>query len=752
MAKQKTKLLYDLSKHVDGKNRAVFLPSVSCMYVTSINRSLDGLRPVGLSPVLHPDGTLKSLDYINYVPKKQDDWLFYWPYNLYSAGHARLDPAESQVKEPMIQNRDRAKTVILGDSGGFQIATGVFKVDWESEAAMQEMRESILRWLEYSSTYAMILDFPTASCFIPNAIESILVYDFIKQGNKKRMDWMYVRKDLEIKLNATNSDGKKEGLVLFALSEIEKLNEEQLREKVEEKFKEKHFDVAYTYDDKAFTELLELVNKYKALPAIVKDTYVSKKDSNYKYYSFCLGSTYGGTGNKKEPGYNPDDPEGKWSYEKIAEDFFPIVSDATYENNMYFQNNRKNYDMQFLNVVQGQNPHQVKEWIERMKDFKFEGWSTSGTITANFYLLLHAIYYMHKNGCLSERVIDGHKLSSEWLHLLGHAKLKAALAFTILQRKLREHVNPNITVSFDAASAFLTAARGNFYTGWNKGTLKMAGRSFLDSSAGLVGSSEPFNLRSDVLEDSNYTGGPYLPDTFEIKPGVYDANIHRHKLEFKKKYSVKLDTKDVLVSSPIVEKMTYGDLCVLDNKQVETKARNLGEFHDDVKFKKDRTYDSLSYVYMMNHNVYALIEAIYQAHDLYDSGEYKSDTGFNGDIIKDLELFERCVDMIFDDSVDFEAEMKKPEYEEFLVNYISNNFAKNQGAKKETTFSDFFAFDAKEETPTEERDDIDGDEPAENSDFEEQIDVLLHDTVIEAPVEAEPVEAPKKRGRKKKGE
>ena len=30
----------------------------------------------------------------------------------------------------MIQGRDKNNTMILGDSGGFQIATGVLKMDW----------------------------------------------------------------------------------------------------------------------------------------------------------------------------------------------------------------------------------------------------------------------------------------------------------------------------------------------------------------------------------------------------------------------------------------------------------------------------------------------------------------------------------------------------------------------------------------------------------------------------------------------
>ena len=62
---------------------------------------------------------------------KDKDTYFHYPYGLYSAGHAHLDIDKSHADEPMIQERDRNTVkVILGDSGGFQIATGVMKLDW----------------------------------------------------------------------------------------------------------------------------------------------------------------------------------------------------------------------------------------------------------------------------------------------------------------------------------------------------------------------------------------------------------------------------------------------------------------------------------------------------------------------------------------------------------------------------------------------------------------------------------------------
>jgi len=70
------------------------------------------------------------------------------------------------VQESMIQQRDRGNTMILGDSGGYQIGKGVLKFDWlnfEGPAA-NKTRQSILEWLELTADWSMMLDVPTWAC------------------------------------------------------------------------------------------------------------------------------------------------------------------------------------------------------------------------------------------------------------------------------------------------------------------------------------------------------------------------------------------------------------------------------------------------------------------------------------------------------------------------------------------------------------------------------------------------------------
>lgn len=81
--------------------------------------------------------------------------LLYYPYALFSAGHA----AKSLTAAPpqtIVSARTRGQSIVLGDSGGFQILTGAIKtIDDERVLHM-------MRWMEHNCDYSMTLDFPTA--------------------------------------------------------------------------------------------------------------------------------------------------------------------------------------------------------------------------------------------------------------------------------------------------------------------------------------------------------------------------------------------------------------------------------------------------------------------------------------------------------------------------------------------------------------------------------------------------------------
>jgi hypothetical protein len=63
----------------------------------------------------------------------------------------------------MVRTREPG-TFILGDSGGFQIAKGLWEGDWKANsgcAKAQKKRSLILNWLDNVADYGMILDIPT---------------------------------------------------------------------------------------------------------------------------------------------------------------------------------------------------------------------------------------------------------------------------------------------------------------------------------------------------------------------------------------------------------------------------------------------------------------------------------------------------------------------------------------------------------------------------------------------------------------
>jgi len=143
------------------KDYAVYLPAISSFYSTYVAKQrLEEFVPKARIPA----GFDRGIEGMNFLNPEQG--YFYYKYALYSAGHAQLDLNKSLTQESMIQQRDRGNTMILGDSGGYQIGKGVLKFDWldfEGKNA-NKTRQSILEWLELTADWSMMLDVPTWAC------------------------------------------------------------------------------------------------------------------------------------------------------------------------------------------------------------------------------------------------------------------------------------------------------------------------------------------------------------------------------------------------------------------------------------------------------------------------------------------------------------------------------------------------------------------------------------------------------------
>ena len=182
-----------------GKNGlsdiAVFLPAISGFYATFIGKQRVANNYV--DPARLPAG-IQDMEQMNWLNSQKA--LFPYKWSLYSAGHANLDLTKPDASEDMVRQREKG-TFMLGDSGGFQIAKGLWEGEWRDPNsaevkqkiadltaqgthttvnakgktvtvnpladyqklldAAQKKREVVLKWLDGIGDYAMTLDIPT---------------------------------------------------------------------------------------------------------------------------------------------------------------------------------------------------------------------------------------------------------------------------------------------------------------------------------------------------------------------------------------------------------------------------------------------------------------------------------------------------------------------------------------------------------------------------------------------------------------
>jgi hypothetical protein len=155
------------------KDYAIFLPAISSFYASYIGRQRSSeyveqtRMPQGI-----PD--MEQLNWLN--PQKG---LFPYRWSLYSAGHADLDLARPNPKEDMVRDRD-SNTIMLADSGGFQIAKGVWPGRWAdfTDKKSEAQREKVLKWQMGIATYGMTMDIPTWTFRDPVAAAACGIFSY----------------------------------------------------------------------------------------------------------------------------------------------------------------------------------------------------------------------------------------------------------------------------------------------------------------------------------------------------------------------------------------------------------------------------------------------------------------------------------------------------------------------------------------------------------------------------------------------
>ena len=141
------------------KDYAVYLPALSSFYATFVGKQQETGKYV--DPARVPSSFKNGVESINFLNEKEG--MFTYNQALYSAGHAVLDVTKDHPKDWMVTRRDKKKNLIVGDSGGFQIAKGTWEGNWPdtTDKNCSKKRKQVLTWMDSVCDYGMTLDIPT---------------------------------------------------------------------------------------------------------------------------------------------------------------------------------------------------------------------------------------------------------------------------------------------------------------------------------------------------------------------------------------------------------------------------------------------------------------------------------------------------------------------------------------------------------------------------------------------------------------
>ena len=268
------------------------------------------------------------------------------------------------------------------------------------------------------------------------------------------------------------------------------------------------------------------------------------------------------------PAWVDRSPEGS-AASKISS--YQEAVDGTAFNNEYFIKNR-NGNCKFLNVLQGENFAQADDWYAQMKKFSdpkhypgahFDGWAMGGQNMCDLHLALRRVVILGHDGLLE-------KGKQDLMHFLGTSKLEWAMVLTAIQRGIRKQFNENFQITFDCASPFLCTANGQQYTGYR---LEQDGK---------------WSYMMENSPDSKAWSNDTTPYD-QICDGMYDN----------------------WMPSPITKGMKLNDVTIYS----PTCTNRMGNI-------TNTSWDSFSYMLMMNHNVYTHLRSVQEANRVFDEGRY----------------------------------------------------------------------------------------------------------------------------------
>jgi hypothetical protein len=233
-------------------------------------------------------------------------------------------------------------------------------------------------------------------------------------------------------------------------------------------------------------------------------------------------------------------------------------------------------------VLQGSDWDTAEKWYQGVKEFsdpkgkyagrEAEGWAMGGANMCKMDITLKRLMTLRDDGLLEGK---------NWMHFLGTAQLDWSCYLTLIQRQIRKHINPELTISFDCASPFIATAHGLVYTN-------------------AVHTPKRWSVIMDKAPDNKALAGSDIPFPFESEIGrrITMADIAYYNIG-KRKTDAELGGVKFDHLNP-------------DHYHEVPRLNKLG------KIPNKTSWDSFAYALMMGHNVYCHIVAVQRAQHLMD--------------------------------------------------------------------------------------------------------------------------------------
>ena len=251
-------------------------------------------------------------------------------------------------------------------------------------------------------------------------------------------------------------------------------------------------------------------------------------------------------------------------------------------------------DVRWLAVLQGRDTTESRIWLEHMNGFDFDGICFPAKHLTRFEQTLYAIDELWKTGKLE---------TYRRIHFLGTGMPQNFIVYSELLKRLRQHVNTEISITGDVSSAVQDAARGNIAVGV---TLGDGGW-----STQRIHSSEPKPVL-DIMDDLKADKKPKKSrkSRSELADMPLDMNLEDALFDlWKRKYFAPNTPMPRLIETPTYRR-NDGDGRYFIRTEIakHLKVRDIYE-----PSRGGYGGDNLAYLYMYNHNLQVYAEATVQA-------------------------------------------------------------------------------------------------------------------------------------------